>query len=234
MRLRVGSSGFSYPAWKPSFYPEDVPQRRFLQYYASKLDSVEINATFYGMPARTTLAGWRAQVDRDFRFALKAPQQITHRTRLRGCAPLCAQFYELADVLGSSRGPVLFQLPPRFRRDLPRLIDCLDALPRGHQAAFEFRHDSWFDDDVYAALRDHRAALCIADTPSLKTPWVITSDVGYIRLRQPSYTEAELDAWRRAALDAPWREAYVFFKHDDRARAPFLARMLRRDIGRAA
>jgi uncharacterized protein YecE (DUF72 family) len=230
----VGSSGFSYAAWRPSFYPQDLHPRGFLRYYASRLDAVEINATFYGNPAAETFAGWRDQVDGDFRFALKAPQQITHRARLRGVGALCAQFFERASSLGETRGPVLFQLPPRFRRDLPRLVEFLAALPSGHRAAFEFRHASWFDDAVFGALRDHAAALCIADTPQLGTPIVATADFGYLRLRHADYTREQLKAWRRAVRDAGWREAYVFFKHDEGARAPALAQALRSERDQAA
>jgi uncharacterized protein YecE (DUF72 family) len=233
-RLRVGSSGFSYPAWKPNFYPQELHPRSFLRFYASRLDAVEINATFYGMPSAATVASWRAQVGGDFRFALKAPQQITHRARLRGCDALCARFYELASSLGMTRGPVLFQLPPRFRRDVPRLVSFLAALPEDHRAAFEFRHPSWFDEAVFAALREHAAALCIADTPELPVPLVVTAAFGYIRLRHADYTLEQLQAWRQSIQDAGWRETYVFFKHDEGARAPALAQALRSSLPRAA
>ena len=236
LRVHVGASGFSYPAWKPRFYPEKLPQRRFLQYYASRLDTVEINATFYGMPAEETLVSWREQAGTGFVFALKAPQRITHRWRLRGeSAELAGRLCELAErILGPTRGPMLFQLPPSFRRDLPRLEAFLAALPEDHRAALEFRHESWFDDAVYASLRARGAALCIADTPELRTPWVPTADVGYIRLRQPDYSADALRAWRSAILSAPWREAYVYFKHDEGARAPARAEAFRDQLAAAA
>ncbi len=236
MRVHVGASGFSYPAWKPRFYPDKLPQRRFLQYYATRLGTVEINATFYGLPTEETLASWRDQAGSEFIFALKAPQRITHRWRLRGdSAELARRLIALADrILGPARGPMLFQLPPSFRRDLPRLEAFLSALSQRHQAALEFRHDSWFDDAVYDALRDHGVALCIADTPELRTPFVNTADVGYVRLRQPDYSMDGLRAWKTAILSAPWSEAYVYFKHDEDARAPALAEAFRDRLAAAA
>ena len=170
MRVLAGTSGYSYPAWKGSFYPEGLPASRMLAEYAARLPAVEINATFYRMPQARTLATWRSQVPPAFVFALKGPQRVTHVKRLAGAAEDVSFFHSVAAELGPALGPVLWQLPPSLKKDLPRLRDFLALLPRGGRAAFEFRHASWQDDDVLGALSDAGAALCIADGPPSSSP----------------------------------------------------------------
>jgi uncharacterized protein YecE (DUF72 family) len=226
-RVLAGTSGFSYRPWRGSFYPEDLPARDFLAFYARALPTVEINNTFYRLPTPALLAGWARATPRTFRFALKAPQRITHRLRLRDAAEPTALFLKAAARLGTRLGPLLFQLPPYLRADLPRLTDFLAGLPPGLEPAFEFRHASWFSDETYAALTKHRAALCIADAEDLVTPFVPTAPFGYLRLRRQGYTARDLDAWaERIRATRKWRRAYVYFKHEDSGRGPTLARQL--------
>ncbi len=226
MRVLCGTSGFSYAAWKGTFYPARLPNDRMLSFYAERLPTVEVNNTFYRMPAAKTLAGWRAQVPGGFRFALKAPQRITHQKRLAGAADEVAFFYRAAVELGGTLGPMLFQLPPGFKKDLPRLAAFLELLPAGGSAAFEFRHPSWFADDVFEALHARNAALCVAEAEELETPVVPTAGFGYLRLRREEYPGAELQAWAERIAAQPWDEAYVYFKHEDGARGPALAEAL--------
>jgi uncharacterized protein YecE (DUF72 family) len=231
-RVLVGTSGFSYPAWRGHFYPEDLPAAKMLAFYAEHFASVEINNTFYRMPTPTLLAGWRSQVPNAFRFALKAPQRITHQLRLRDAVDPTTRFCELAATLGEQQGPLLFQLPPHLRADLPRLEGFLATLPPGTEPAFEFRHESWLTDETYAILTKHRAALCIADAEGLTTPVVPTAPFGYLRLRREDYTPAELDTWAaHIAGAAGWKRTYVYFKHDDAGRAAALAKGLLERLG---
>ncbi len=223
MRVLAGTSGYSYPAWKGSFYPASLPASRMLAAYAGRLPAVEINATFYRMPQARTLAGWRAQVPPAFVFALKGPQRITHVKRLAGAAEDVAFFHSVAAELGDALGPVLWQLPPSLKKDLPRLREFLALLPRGGRAAFEFRHASWHDDEVLAALSDAGAALCIADDEARATPVVATAPFGYLRLRRPDYDDAALARWADAVRAQRWDAAFVFFKHEDEARGPAYA-----------
>jgi uncharacterized protein YecE (DUF72 family) len=221
----AGTSGYSYQPWKGKFYPKDLPDRQMLSYYGERFRTVEINNTFYGLPAASAVRRWAAEVGGEFRFALKAPQQITHRHRLRDADEAVARFFEVAKRLGKRLGPVLFQLPPNFPKDLPRLRAFLTLLPRRRRVAFEFRHASWFDDEVFELLRDRRVALCVADDENdLEVPFVATTDWGYLRLRRPDYTDAELAAWAERMRAQDWRDAFVFFKHEDRANGPRLAR----------
>jgi len=220
MRLLAGTSGYSYPAWKGRFYPADLPASRMLAAYAARLPSVEINATFYRMPRPATLAAWRAEVPPSFVFALKAPQRVTHVKRLAGAADEVAFFLRTAAELGPALGPVLWQLPPSLKKDLPRLRDFLALLPRGGRAAVEFRHESWHEDDVLTALADAGTALCIADDEHRTTPLAATARHGYLRLRRPDYDDAALARWADAIRAQRWDEAFVFFKHEDEARGP--------------
>jgi len=223
MRVLAGTSGYSYPAWVGRFYPEKLPASRMLAAYAARLPAVEINATFYRMPQAKTLATWRTQVPPAFVFALKGPQRVTHVKRLAGAAEDVAFFQRTAAELGAALGPVLWQLPPSLRKDLPRLRDFLALLPRGGRAAFEFRHESWHGDDVLAALSDAGAALCIADDEERSTPVVATAGFGYLRLRRPDYDDAALGRFAETVRAQPWDDAFVFFKHEDEARGPDLA-----------
>ena len=236
MRLLVGTSGYSYAPWKGSFYPEKLPAAKMLAYYAERLPAVEINKTFYRMPNADLLGRWAAETPVGFAFALKSPRRITHERRLADVDDSVRRFYETAGALGDKRGPVLFQLPPNSKKDLPRLeafLALLDAVTPAPRAAFEFRHPSWFSDDVLAALRAHGAALCIAEAEDLATPVEATAGWGYLRLRRQDYDDAALGRWadQLRALGDRWQEAYVFFKHEDEGRGPALASRLRALMG---
>jgi uncharacterized protein YecE (DUF72 family) len=223
MRLFTGTSGFAYKEWKGSFYPQDLPASGMLRFYAERFPAVEINNTFYRIPKVTVLEQWATQVPAGFVFVLKASQAITHRARLRDVAEPTGHFFRTAAVLGDRLGPVLVQLPPNLKKDLPRLEAFLDVVPAGRRVALEFRHASWFDDDVFSALRAAGAALCVAHTDDLDTPFVATADWGYLRLRNVAYTDADLAAWADRIRAAPWSDAFAFFKHEDEGTGPKLA-----------
>jgi uncharacterized protein YecE (DUF72 family) len=223
VRVYCGTSGYSYQAWRGSFYPPDARPGELLGLYASRLPTVEINATFYRMPTARLLAGWRAQVPPRFAFALKGPQRITHVKRLVEVEEEAAWFHAAAESLGGALGPVLWQLPPSLKKDLPRLEAFLALLPAGTRPAFEFRHPSWFADEVYQALRRRGASLVVAHDGERETPLVATARTGYLRLRAPDYGPGELRGWAERVLAQPWEEAYVFFKHEDAGRGPALA-----------
>ncbi len=231
MRVLTGTSGWSYPAWKGRFYPADLPSSRFLAHYARRLETVEVNATFYRMPQPATLAAWHAAAPPGFVFALKAPQRITHRKRLVDVGDDVAFFLRAAAELEVALGPILFQLPPNLRKDLPRLRDLLAALPRGGRFAVEFREDGWLSDDVIAAVADAGVALCVADTEDGTTPLVATGRFGYLRLRRPDYDDGALARWAERVAAQPWAEAFLFFKHEDEARGPALALRMREIVG---
>jgi uncharacterized protein YecE (DUF72 family) len=224
MRVFTGTSGFSYDGWSGAFYPEDLPAGERLAYYATKLPAVEINNTFYRMPKPELLAGWAARVPRAFRFALKAPQRITHIKRLKETAEEVRFLTGSARQLGENRGPILFGLPPNLKKDLPRLEAFLALLPSDFQAAFEFRNATWLDEEVFTVLRAAGAALCVAEDEKFVTPLVATANWGYVRLRREEYAEADLDSWAARVAAQGWESVYVFFKHEDEARAPELAR----------
>jgi uncharacterized protein YecE (DUF72 family) len=223
MRLRIGTSGYSYKEWKGSFYPEDIAAGEMLRFYAGRFSTVEINNTFYRMPQASVLASWAEQVPDGFTFSLKASQRITHRSRLKDAAESVAFFFQVAATLGDRLGPVLFQLPPNLKKDLPRLSSFLPTLAAGSRAAFEFRHASWFDDEVYAALTAAGAALCIAEDEDLATPLVATTGWGYLRLRRQDYGPESLSEWAARIRGQAWTEAFVYFKHEDEARGPRFA-----------
>ncbi|MDH3623962.1 MAG: DUF72 domain-containing protein [Myxococcales bacterium] len=227
MRIRAGTSGFSYKEWKGPFYPEKLPDKEMLSYYAERLSTVEINNTFYRMPRQSMLEGWATKVPDDFVFVLKASRKITHSGRLKDVGDSVEYLWSVAGTLGSHLGPILFQLPPFLKRDVERLRDFMSILPEGLKAAFEFRHESWFDDDTYAALRQGGHALCLADTEKNDIPEIVsTTDWGYLRLRREDYSEQALRAWKAAIAAQPWTEAFVFFKHEDEGAAPRLAKKL--------
>lgn len=226
MRLFTGTSGFAYKEWKGAFYPEDIKAAAMLPYYAGHFRACEINNSFYRIPAETTLQQWSAQVPPDFQFILKASQQITHFKRLKEEAkqPL-DYFVSVARSLGAQLGPILFQLPPNMKLDLARLEHFLGYLPADVRAAFEFRHASWFEDDVFEALRAAGAGLCIADTDELQTPRIATAqDWGYLRLRRVEYSDADLADWAAWLAAQTWQDGYVFFKHEDAGTGPRLAK----------
>ncbi len=226
-RVLAGTSGFSYPAWRGHFYPVDLKAADMLAYYGRVLGTVEINHTFHRLPTPALLTGWARQVPEGFRFALKAPQRITHHLQLRDAGELTTRFCTLATSLRTKLGPILFQLPPYLRADPVRLRDFLAGLPPGLEPAVEFRDPGWFTDETYTVLADHRAALCIADADGLSTPPVDTAPFGYLRLRREAYDDADLDAWAaRIRAVARWKRVYVYFKHEDAARGVTLAQVL--------
>ncbi|HEX4606954.1 MAG TPA: DUF72 domain-containing protein [Urbifossiella sp.] len=229
MRVYVGTSGFSYPKWKGRFYPAKLPAKDMLGYYAGRFRAVEINNTFYKLPPESVLTGWAGQVPADFRFAYKAPQEITHFKRLREVDGPVAAFLKAVVSVHEQRGPLLFQLPPNFKKDVPRLRGLLALLPPGCRPALEFRHASWFDDEVFSALREHHAALCVAEeSDDLAVPFVATADWGYLRLRRLDYDDAALAAWAARIKAQPWGDCFVFFKHEDTGTGPdFAARLLK-------
>jgi uncharacterized protein YecE (DUF72 family) len=225
MRVEVGTSGYSYKEWKGKFYPADLSASQMLPFYSERLSTVEINNTFYRMPQEKMIADWARDVPEGFTFALKAPQRITHIKRLKEVADVTLTFVRVAGGLGDKMGPLLFQLPPNFKKDVPRLEAFLSTLPSGLKIALEFRHASWFDDEVYETLRTHRASLCIAEGEGLATPVVTTTDWGYLRLRLGSYTDAAIAEWATRVKSQAWSLAYVYFKHDE-GEAPEMAKRL--------
>jgi uncharacterized protein YecE (DUF72 family) len=218
MKIRVGTSGYSYKEWRGSFYPERIRRGEMLPYYAERFSAVEINNTFYRMPQASVLASWAEQVPRDFLFVLKASQQITHRKRLKESGEPLGYLLEAAAALGPKLGPVLFQLPPSFKKDIARLRAFLDLLPDEPSFAFEFRHATWADEEVREALAQHNCALVCADTEDAGAdgaPIVPTADWGYLRLRRCDYTPEELAPWAERIRSQAWQRAFVFFKHEE-------------------
>jgi uncharacterized protein YecE (DUF72 family) len=234
MQVLVGTSGYSYKEWKGSFYPKDLKASGMLRYYAERMPTVEINNTFYRMPKAEVLEAWAAQVPAGFVFVLKGPQRITHFKRLKDAGESLGYLFEAASVLGEKLGPVLFQLPPTFRKDLARLRGFLELVPREYEVAFEFRHPSWFDEEVYGALRERGAALCAADTDESGdegAPIVPTAGFGYLRLRRAGYSDQDLRGWADRVLAQGWGRAFVFFKHEDAGEGPALCARLRSILG---
>jgi uncharacterized protein YecE (DUF72 family) len=217
MQMLAGTSGYSFKEWLGSFYPDKLPANQMLHHYAERLPTVEINNTFYRMPAESMLARWHDEVPANFAFALKAPRRITHEKRLREAEGEVAEFLRRAGALGDKLGSVLFQLPPYLRKDITRLREFLAQLPAGTRSAFEFRHDSWQDDEVYAALREHGAMLCVADTDEGDTPFVVTAERAYVRLRRTHYDDADLQAWAERIAGQKLAFTYVYFMHEDEA-----------------
>lgn len=221
----LGTSGFSYKEWKPSFYPQDVSAQAFLEYYAAKLNSVEIDYTFYRIPNPKTIANWKDRTPPQFRFALKASRQITHRERLKVPSGALDYFLSVVLALGDRLGTILYQLPPFAKCDLERLENFLSVLPRDVRAAFEFRHDSWFNRDVYRVLRTHGTALCIHDADDHTTPIELTAGFTYIRLRRSAYPaearrrwQKRIDEWAHDGVDV-----FAYIKHEDNPMAPRIA-----------
>lgn len=228
-RLWVGASGYSYKEWKGNFYPQTMKPDAMLAFYAQRLPSVEINNTFYQMPKAAVLEQWAAATPDDFRFAIKASRRITHDARLKAdaAADSVAYLYRTLEALGGKRGPVLFQLPPYLKKDLPRLTDFLQVLPEGHQAAFEFRSGSWFDDDVYAALKAAGASLVLSEREDDKPPPLVeTAPWGYLRLRLEEYSESDLAQWAQRLSDTAWQNTHVYFMHEPTA-PPYAETLLR-------
>lgn len=233
--LYAGASGFAYPPWKPAFYPKNVPQSRFLEHYATRLNSVEINYTFRRSASESTLTKWRDATPEGFRFSIKAHQRITHFTRLKAeAAEPTAFFLQSIEPLHAAGrlGAVLFQLPPNMKLDLERLRSFLQLLPGGIRATFEFRHESWFEEATYAALRDHNAALCEAESDELTVPHVVTADFVYLRLRKASYEEADRIAIRGKVegLLAAGQDVFLYFKHEETPEGALYAEDLLRSV----
>jgi uncharacterized protein YecE (DUF72 family) len=210
----VGTSGYAFKEWKGNFYPPELSDREWLSFYGARLPAVEINNTFYRMPREQTLVEWAAQVPPAFRFALKATQRITHHAQLKNVGDLLGYLVQTSLALGDRLGPTLFQLPPHLKKDLPRLVDFLALLPKRWKATVEFRHPSWFEDDVFQALSGSGVALCVSDQDQLSTPLVSTAEWGYLRLHRMGYNPAAVGEWAERIRAQPWTETYVFFKHD--------------------
>lgn len=218
-KLYTGTSGFAYPSWRPRFYPEKLPEKKFLEHYASRLNCVEINYTFRRLPAATTLENWVKATPAGFCFACKANQRITHILRLKNADAALELFLRMIDPLRSARrlGPILFQLPPNVKLDLALLNDFLALLPPDLRFSIEFRHTSWLHEGVYDALRRRNVSLCVAESDKLEIPEVITADFVYYRLRKPEYTEGERKsiAERAKELLSQAKDLYLFFKHEE-------------------
>lgn len=232
MKLWLGTSGFQYPEWKGKFYPEKMPASKMLAYYATQFSSTEVNFTFRQIPSEKTIVNWASQTPEEFRFSFKAPQRVTHFARLRGCQDILAVFAKALQPAGEKQGPVLFQLPPTFTKDLELLRAFLAELPNTLRAAFEFRHPSWFEDSVFETLRGAKAALCIAENEELTTPAVATADFGYLRLRREDYTMPQVHKWADlvAGQKREWTDAFVYFKHEEHAVGPKFAQQFLRSF----
>ena len=226
-KLWAGASGYAFKEWKGSFYPEKIQPEAMLAWYAERLPSVEINNTFYQMPKAEVLQRWAQATPEAFRFAIKASKRITQVARLAAdaAAESVAHLYKNLAALGPKRGPVLFQLPPFLKKDPARLQDFLQLLPEGHRATFEFRHDSWFDDEVYALLRAAGAALCLSEREDHSPPPLVeTAPWGYLRLRLENYSPADLASWHERLAATRWQEVHAYFMHEPTA--PGYARAL--------
>jgi uncharacterized protein YecE (DUF72 family) len=218
MRILVGTSGWSYKEWKGSFYPPKLPADEMLGFYSSRFPTVEVNNSFYRIPSESVLAGWAEQVPDGFRFVMKASRRITHNNRLKDEDGSLAYFLRAVNPLGQRLGPTLFQLPPTFKKDLDRLQNFLGRLPRRWPAAVEFRHVSWFDEEVYGVLRSREVALVAVDEDEAEgtgAPLVPTAPWGYLRLRRLTYDPDRLQTWAARIRHQPWQEAYVFLKHEE-------------------
>ena len=224
MKLDVGTSGYSYKEWKGNFYPEDLPAKEMLAYYSRRLPAVEINNTFYRLPQPGMIENWKTQVPASFRFSIKATQRITHIKRLNNAADETKYLLETAALLEERLGVVLFQLPPNMKKDSERLKAFLGLLPANTRTAFEFRHETWFDDEVFSLLRLQDAALVVSDTDEKPLTEIIsTANWGYLRLRRTSYEENDLVNWLQRVREQKWKDAFVFFKHEDEGVGPKLA-----------
>jgi uncharacterized protein YecE (DUF72 family) len=230
----VGTSGYNYPEWKGSFYPDTLPASKMLPYYAERFPTVEINYTFYRAPNEKILKGWDKATPDRFKLTLKAPRRITHDARLRDCADRVRQFLETASILGPKLGVLLFQLPPNLKKDIALFDAFLDAFPPRVCAAFEFRHVSWLDEEIYSRLRGRNLALCVADSERLSTPVEITADYGYFRLRDEGYTPGDIERWADVIRErtGQCRDVYVYFKHEESGKGPEFGRLLMNALSR--
>jgi len=228
----IGTSGFQYAEWKGKFYPEDLPAAKMLSFYSERFPTTEVNYTFHRIPAPKTIENWKAQTPEKFRFALKAPQKITHWSKLRECSDTLEHFLKVGAGLGERLGPVLFQLPPTFKKDSEVLNSFLRELP-DMRGAFEFRHESWFDDEIFNLLKSRNMALCIADTDTIATPSRITADYGYLRLRREDYAKHDVERWANFVREqqAHWTDAFVYFKHEESGIGPKQAAQMAELLG---
>jgi uncharacterized protein YecE (DUF72 family) len=216
MKLHAGTSGFAFKEWKGSIYPNDVKDDGMLGFYSSKFPTVEINNTFYRLPKEDVLQSWAAQVPQPFTFAIKASQRITHHARLKPESSSAVEFLlKNTASLAGRLGPILFQLPPNLKKDTDRLRAFIDTLPADRRYTIEFRHESWFEDDVFDALRERDIPMCVTEQPDFASPLVSTASWGYTRLHRLDYTDAMLAEWSKKISAQPWTEAFVFFKHDE-------------------
>ena len=228
MSIWVGTSGYNYPEWRGSFYPDKFPTTKMLPYYAERFQTVEINYTFYRTPNEKILSGWSRETPDRFKLTLKAPKRITHDARLKDCEERLRYFLTTAATLGPKLGALLFQLPPYLKRDLAVFDAFLAAFPPGVCAAFEFRHQSWLNDEVYARLRARNLALCVADSEKQSTPVQITADYAYFRLRDEGYTADDIARWAQVIREktSACRDVFVYFKHEEAGKGPQFARLL--------
>ena len=226
-RVFVGTSGYNYPEWRGTFYPEKFSTDKMLGYYSERFPTVEINYTFYRLPTDKLLAGWAAGTPESFSFTLKAPRRITHDAKLQRCEELVQTFCRTARTLGPKLATLLFQLPPTFKKDAAVLQAFLELLPEGTRGAVEFRHSSWFDGDIFDALRSRNVALCVADSEKLHAPVEITADYAYFRLRDEGYQQADIERWADTIRNLKGvSDVFVYFKHEEQGLGPEFARRL--------
>jgi uncharacterized protein YecE (DUF72 family) len=225
-RVFVGTSGYNYPEWRGTFYPEKFSTDKMLAYYAERFPTVEINYTFYRMPTEKLLAGWAAGTPDGFTFTLKAPRRITHDAKLQRCEDTLQAFCRTATTLGPKLATLLFQLPPNFKKNADVLREFVSLLPEGTRTAFEFRHESWLDAETYDTLRARNLALCVADSEKMSTPAEMTADYGYFRLRDEGYQQPDIERWAGTIKTLPVRDAFVYFKHEEQGLGPDFAKRL--------
>src|SRR3954462_9864103 len=233
MNYCIGISGFQYPEWKGTFYPEDLPASKMLGFYADRFATTEVNYTFRRIPSPKTIQNWWAGTPERFKFSLKAPQKGTHFAKLQNCGGTMRYFCQVICDLEAKLGPVLFQLPPNFKKDAALLAEFLNDVPAGLRAAFEFRHASWFDEEIFAILNGKNVALCINESADLGAPVVATADYGYLRLRREDYTAADMERWAKAITgnDKIWPDVFVYLKHEESGIGPKLATQLMGMLG---
>jgi len=233
MGIWIGTSGYSYPEWRGSFYPEKFPTSKMLPYYAERFPTVEINNTFYRMPNEKLVAEWAAVTPSPYQLTLKAPKAITHIARLKDCADATARFLAVANTLGPKLGTLLFQLPPFAKKDVGILESFAATLPEGTRAAFEFRNPTWMSEDVFAVLRSRNLALCVADSEKFSTPAEITASYAYFRLRDEGYQPADIEKWAGVIRDktSHCSDVYVYFKHEEEGIGPEFAKLLMGFVG---
>jgi uncharacterized protein YecE (DUF72 family) len=225
-RVLVGTSGYNYPEWRGTFYPEKFSTDKMLAYYAERFNTVEINYTFYRMPSEKLLRGWYDGTPEGFTFTLKAPRRITHDAKLQNCDEILDAFCRTARTLGPKLGVLLFQLPPTFKKSIDVLRAFVGRLPDDTRAAFEFRHASWLDAETYDTLRGRNVALCIADSEKMSTPVELTADYAYLRLRDEGYQSSDIARWAAVVGSLPAKDVFVYFKHEEQGLGPEFARQL--------